>query len=178
MTRRPFARMPDRRPREGSSAVEFAMVAFPFFFMMFAIIEIGMIFVTDSMLENAAIESGRLVRTGQAAGTIVTADAFKAQVCSRMSIFSSQCSSRATVDVREISQFRNQTPPDPMANGTTFDPSQLTYQPGQPGSLMLVRVWYRQPLFTPFLAQALSRLNDGANIMTATTTFRNEPYDQ
>jgi len=154
------------------------MVAFPFFFMMFAIIEIGMVFVTDSVLENAVIETGRLVRTGQAAGSNITGPQFKTELCNRMSIFSSQCTSRATVDVREIPQFRNQTPPDPMASGTSFDPSQLTYTTGQPGSLMLVRTWYSQPLFTPFLAQALSKLNDGNTIMTATTTFRNEPYDQ
>jgi Flp pilus assembly protein TadG len=172
--RSPVAR---RRNRDGSSAVEFAMVAFPFFFMMFAIIEIGMVFVTDSILENAAIETGRLIRTGQAAGANMTAAQFKTQFCNRMSIFSGQCTARATVDVREIPQFRNQTPPDPMASGTAFDPSQLTYRIGQPGSLMLVRIWYKQPLFTPFLAQSLSKLHDGNTIMTATTTFRNEPYE-
>lgn len=154
------------------------MVAFPFFFMMFAIIEIGMVFVTDSILENAVVETGRLVRTGRAAGAQLTDAQFKTELCGRMSIFASQCPARASIDVREIPQFRNQTPPDPMASGTTFDASQLTYQTGQPGSLMLIRVWYRQPLFTPFLSQALSKLGDGATIMTATTTFRNEPYDQ
>ena len=154
------------------------MLAFPFFFMMFAIIEIGMVFVTDSILENAVVETGRLVRTGQAAGAQLTDAQFKTQLCSRMSIFASQCPARASIDVREIPQFRNQNPPDPMASGTTFDPTQLTYQTGQPGSLMLIRVWYRQPLFTPFLSQALSKLGDGATIMMATTTFRNEPYDQ
>ena len=81
------------------------MVAFPFFFMMFAIIEIGMIFVTDSILENATIETGRIVRTGQAAGSSVTAAQFKAQLCGKMSIFSSQCDARATVDVRPIPQI-------------------------------------------------------------------------
>ena len=154
------------------------MVAFPFFFMMFAIIEIGIIFVTDSILENAVVESGRLVRTGRAATSKLTAEQFKTELCGRMNVFASQCVARATLDVREIPQFRNQTPPDPLVSGTGFDDSKLTYQTGQPGSLMLVRVWYRQPLFTPFLSQALSRPGDGAAIMTATTTFRNEPYQQ
>lgn len=181
MMRRPVHRnrARDRRAkRDGASAVEFAMVAFPFFFMMFAIIEIGMIFVTDAILENANLETGRLVRTGQAAGQQLTAPQFKAHLCSRMSIFASQCDTRATVDVRPIPQFRNQKPPDPLANGVSFNTSELIYDTGAPGSLMLIRVWYRQPLFTPFLAQALSRLGDGNTIMMSTTTFRNEPYDQ
>lgn len=154
------------------------MVAFPFFFMMFAILEIGLVFVTDSMLANASMQAGRLVRTGQAANSQLTAAQFKTKFCEQMTLFAADCESRTTVDVREIPQFRNQTPPDPTASGTTFDDSKLTFQPGKPGSLMLIRIWYRQPLFTPFMAQALSKLNDGNVIMTATTTFRNEPYDQ
>lgn len=154
------------------------MVAFPFFFMMFAIIEIGVIFVTASILENAVMETGRLVRTGRAVEDKLTDAEFKSELCGRMSIFSSQCTGRAWVDVREIPQFRNQTPPDPMASGTSFDGSQLVYETGQPQSLMLIRVWYRQPLFTPFLSEALSKLGDGTAIMMATTTFRNEPYGQ
>jgi Flp pilus assembly protein TadG len=167
-----------RRSRDGSSAVEFAMVAFPFFFMLFAIMEVGLIFVTDSILENATIETGRLIRTGQAANSSLTAAQFKTALCAKMSIFSGDCPTRATVDVREITQFRNVNPPDPLANGASFDSSALTYVTGQPGSLMLVRVWYAQPLITPFMAQSLSKLGNGAAMLTATTTFRNEPYNQ
>ena len=70
------------------------MVAFPFFFMLFAIMEVGLIFVTDSILENATIETGRLIRTGQAANSSLTAAQFKTSLCSRMSIFSSDCPSQ------------------------------------------------------------------------------------
>ena len=80
---------------------------------------------------------------------------------------------RATVDVRVIPQFAT-TPPDPM-DGGTFNNGVLTYSNGAPGDLVLVRVWYRQPLLTTFLAQGLSRMNDGTAMLTATTAFRNEP---
>lgn len=153
------------------------MVAFPFFFMMFAIMELGLVFITDSVLENATLEAGRLVRTGQAATGNMSAAKFKTELCDRMSIFKNDCPARATVDVREVPQFRN-NPPDPLANGSSFDTSGLGYKIGQPGSLILVRTWYAQPLFTPFLKQALSKLGDGNTIMIATTAFRNEPYAQ
>lgn len=167
-----------RGAREGSSAVEFALVAFPFFFMMFAIMEIGLIFVTDAVLENAVVETGRLVRTGQAANSNLTGPQFKTALCAKMNVFASGCESRATVDVRVLTQFRNANPPDPMSSGSSFNNADLTYTNGQPGSLVLIRVWYKQPLFTPFLSQALSRLGDGNTMMTATATFRNEPWDQ
>lgn len=170
--RRGFARRL-LRASEGSAAVEFGMVGLPFVLMVFAILEIGIVFVTDSILENATIETGRLVRTGRASAQTMTAATFKTSLCGRMSIFSADCATRATVDVRVIPQFAT-TPPDPMAGGT-FNNGVLTYSNGVPGDLILVRVWYRQPLVTTFLAQGLSRMNDGAAMLTATTAFRNEP---
>lgn len=161
------------RSTNGSAAVEFGMVALPFIMMVFAILELGIVFVTDSVLENATIETGRLVRTGQASAQSMTAATFKTSLCGRMSIFAADCASRATVDVRVIPQFAT-TPPDPM-DGGTFNNGVLTYSNGVPGDLVLVRVWYRQPLLTTFLAQGLSRMNDGAAMLTATTAFRNEP---
>ena len=152
------------------------MVGLPFFFMLFAIMEVGLIFVTDSILDNATSQTARLIRTGQAAGSNMTAAQFKTQLCDRMGIFRGDCPSRATVDVRVLTQFRNQTPPDPTASGTAFDGSQLTYVTGQPGSLVLVRVWYKQPLITPLMSQALSRLKDDNALLVSTAAFRNEPY--
>jgi len=165
-----------RRAREGSAAIEFAMVALPFFFMMFAVLELALVFLIDSVLENAAIETGRLVRTGQANAQDFNAASFKASLCGRMSIFSSDCSAKVTVDVRPIPQFSNPNVPDPL-NGPSFNPNTLGYDGGGPGDIMLVRAWYQHTLLTPFLAQGLSKLNDGKAVLTATTAFRNEPYD-
>lgn len=164
-----------RRRRDGSAAVEFGIVALPFFFMMFAVLELGLVFVVDSVLENAVVETGRLVRTGQASQQNFSEAAFKTRMCERMSIFASDCQARVTVDVRVIPQFSNTGAPDPMASGE-FTTESLTYANGQPGSLMLVRAWYRQPLLTPLLSQGLSRLNNGTAMLTATTAFRNEPF--
>lgn len=149
------------------------MVALPFCLMIFSILELGLIFVLDSVLDNATSETGRLVRTGQASAASMTAQQFKTSLCGRMSVFSGDCDARVSVDVRKIPQFAV-VPPDPMADGT-FDPDVLTYTNGDPGDLILVRVWYRHPLITPFLDQGLSRLNDGSARLSATTVFRNEP---
>ena len=161
------------RNRDGSAAVEFALVALPFCFMIFAILEVALIFTLDSVLENAAIDTGRLVRTGQASAQGMTATEFKENLCSRMSIFSGDCAEKATVDVRVIPQF-DTLPPDPLA-GEGFDPSGLTYDNGNPGNLVLVRVWYQHPLLTSFLSQGLSQVGDRTAVLTATTAFRNEP---
>jgi Flp pilus assembly protein TadG len=177
MASRRLTRLVDRRrAREGSAAIEFAMVALPFFFMMFAVLELALVFVIDSVLENAAIETGRLVRTGQADAQNFNATTFRSNLCDRMSIFSGDCTSKVTIDVRRIPQFSNPNVPDPLS-GASFDPNAAAYDGGDPGDIMLVRAWYQHTLLTPFLAQGLSKLNDGKAYLTATTAFRNEPYD-
>lgn len=175
--RRMFAGRPLRRGLlrndDGSAAIEFAFVALPFLFMIFAILEVALIFTLDSILENAAIDTGRLIRTGQASAQGMTAAQFEESLCSRMSVFSGDCAAKTTIDVRVIPQF-NTNPPDPLA-GEGFDPSGLTYTNGAPRSLVLVRVWYEHPLLTSFLSQALSKVGDHTAVLTATTAFRNEP---
>ena len=164
-----------RKARGGATAVEFAMVALPFFFMMFAILELGRVFVLTSTLENAAMDAGRQIRTGHLQTTGGTAATFKEAVCERMGIFAGDCESRLTVDVRVLPQFDDPDAPDPMAGGT-FDEGDLTFQPGTAEDIVLVRTWWRQALFTPFMAEGLSRLNDGNVVVTSATAFRNEPY--
>lgn len=149
------------------------MLALPFCLLVFAILELGMVFVTDSILENATVETSRLVRTGQASAQTMTRDRFKTELCDRMSIFKADCPSRVEIDVRPVPNFST-IPPDPMESGA-FDTSRTGYALGTTGTPMLVRVWYRQPLLTTFMAQGLSRLNDGTAILTAVTAFRNEP---
>lgn len=161
--------------REGAAAVEFAMVAAPFFFMIFAVLELGLVFLVDSVLENAVVTSSRLVRTGQAEGRNLTAAQFKTALCAEMSVFQADCASRADVDVRVMPEFRDGIPDSPIKNGV-LDKSQMQYNRGAPGDLMLVRVFYSQPLVTPFMQQAMSRLNSGAAVISVATAFRNEPY--
>ncbi len=150
------------------------MVALPFFFLIFAVMQLGLLFVIDAMLENATLQAGRLIRTGQATTRNLSPAQFKTELCSKMSVFSSDCADNATVEVREIAQFRNQTLPDPVVNGQL--PSAPPYTNGRTSSLILIRVWYKQPLIAPTMFQAMSRLSSGETILSATTAFRSEPY--
>lgn len=164
-----------KRVREGSTAVEFAMVALPFFLLLFGILEIGLLLLVDALVETAVSDAGRLVRTGQAQQQTLTSDDIKQKLCQNMSVFSGDCPSRAFIDVQVVDNFTDPVAPDPMASGV-FDESKLTYEPGGPGDRVLVRIWYQQPIATPFIAQALSRTTDHKVYLTTSLAFRNEPY--
>lgn len=176
MTRRPnpFAVL-RRSRREGATAVEFAIVAVPFFFVIFAILELGVIFLVDSTLESAIQQAGRLVRTGQAQGGAISEAQFRTAMCGAMSVFEGDCEERAVIDVRVIPQFRDPNPPNPLANGE-LDATEAEFDPGEAGDLMLVRVWYQQPVITPMLSRAMTRLDSGDAVISVTTAFRNEPF--
>ena len=61
---RPFRRFV--RANDGVTAVEFAIVATPFFALMFAIFETAFVFLGQQTLETAVANAARQVRTGQA----------------------------------------------------------------------------------------------------------------
>jgi Flp pilus assembly protein TadG len=159
-------------------AVEFAMVAFPLFFMLFAVIELAIVFMATSTLENATSDVARGLRTGaiQMAGG-GSADKFRDAICDRMGWLQTSCKADTglKVDVRTYGVFANPNPPNPISN-KTFDKTVLTYQEGGPNDIVLVRSFYQWKLMTPFLNGGLERLSGGIAVLTASATFRNEPY--
>jgi Flp pilus assembly protein TadG len=72
---------------DGSVAVEFAIIAPVFFFLMFVIAETALVFVAEQVMDNAVFETARLIRTGQAQNADMSSDDFKNEVCARVEIF-------------------------------------------------------------------------------------------
>ena len=84
------------------------MLAAPFAFMLFAIIQLGLHFMVQVTLDNAAAIAARQLRTGAvvADGALDTTGAsnFAQSICSNMSWLQGQCSNNSTlvVDVRPL----------------------------------------------------------------------------
>ena len=87
-----------RRNRRGSAAVEFAMIATPFFALLFAIIETGIVFFAGQVLEAGMQDTARLLYTHQAQDAGMTQAQFKTNLCNRISVLMS-CSG-IDVDVK------------------------------------------------------------------------------
>jgi hypothetical protein len=62
-----------------------------------------------------------------------------------------------------------------VVNGV-FTPSALTFNPGGPCDIVVVRSYYQWTLFTPLMNQALETVSGGKTLITSAATFRNEPY--
>ncbi len=164
------------RDNRGATAVEMALVATPFFALLFGIIELGMIFLVSSSLENATAQAARTIRTGEfQTGGATSVDNFKTAICANFGWLQSDCAANLAVDVRTFATFQSVTAPQPVSN-KTFNPAALAFNPGGPGQIVVVRAYYQWPLIAPLMSQALETLNGGKNLITTTATFRNEPY--
>ena len=164
------------RGRSGSTAVEFAMLALPFLGLLFGIVELGMIYLISTTLDNATTDAARQIRTGavQTAGG-ATAASFTTLVCNEMSWLGSNCAANLSVDVRTFATFSATDVADPITNGT-FTKTSLMFQTGNSGDIVLVRTYYPWTLVAPFLDGSVARLSNNQTLIESATTFRNEPY--
>ncbi len=135
-----------------------------------------MIFLISASLENGMDIAARTIRTGQLqSGSSATSAAFKTSICNTFGWFQADCTSHLSVDVRTYSTFAAVTAPTVVQNGT-FNSAALTFTPGGPNDIVVVRAYYQWPLIAPFFDQALQQLNGGSALLTSTAAFRNEPY--
>ena len=155
-----------RRNRHGSAVVEFALVAPIFFGLLFAIIELAMVFYASQVLETVTQDSARQIMTGQAQ--------FKNLVCSKV-VAMFDCVNGISIDVKSYSAFASINIATPIDASKNFVPPN-NYLPGGPGDVVVVRLFYQWPLFVTGLGFNLSNLSGSKRLLTATAAFQNEPY--
>jgi Flp pilus assembly protein TadG len=162
-----------RRNRGGSAAVEFALVAPVFFALLFAIIESAIMFFASQVLETITQSSARQILTGQAQTAALTADQFKSYVCSQIpTLFN--CAN-VFVDVQKYSGFSSVAISSQIDNNKNFI-NNMQYNPGGPGDIVVVRLFYQWPLLVTGLGYNVANLSGNQRLLTATASFRNEPY--
>jgi Flp pilus assembly protein TadG len=174
-----------RRNRRGSAAVEFSLVAVPFFALLFAIIETSIVFFASQVLETGVQDAGRQLFTHQLQDKNLSAAAAKASfqkdLCDRVNVlFTCSDSAPLDVDVRFYLPGTTITINDPIVSGS-YEPSGLTFLLPPPGSqaTVVARVFYQWPMIVTGLGYNISNINRGTanskRLLAATTAFHVEP---
>jgi Flp pilus assembly protein TadG len=163
-----------RRNHRGSAAVEFALVAPIFFGLLFAIIELSLVFYAGQILETATQDSARVIMTGQAQMASFTQAQFKNLVCSKI-VTMFDCVNGVSIDVQSYTAFGSVNIADPIDAGRNFV-APNNYQPGGPGDIVVVRIFYQWPLLVTGLGFNVANLAGSKRLLTATAAFQNEPY--
>jgi Flp pilus assembly protein TadG len=160
--------------RRATTTVEFGLLAAPFMALTFAIMQIGIIFFAGQSLETATATAARFILTGQAQLQGWSAAQFKQQVCNAINGLLN-CQSGVYVDVETYSNFAAANLAMPVTAGV-FNAATLGYNPGGPGAIVVVRLYYQYPVYVKLLGFNLSNLNGGLDLLAGTAVFKNEPY--
>ncbi|PAQ08538.1 MULTISPECIES: TadE/TadG family type IV pilus assembly protein [Mesorhizobium] len=169
--------------RRGSTALEFAMLAVPFALLVFAILESCISFAGQEVMANIADDVARQLRTGQIRQANVTEATLKTMICSRLEIMVAKDCPGLLVDLREYptfadaasARFKIQDGEIVLTQGTSA--KTFTVAPGLAESINMLRVFYKWPVMTDFMAKSMANLKDGNTLHFASVTWQNEPFD-
>ncbi len=164
-----------RREENGATAVEFAMIAAPFFFMLFAIIEVTMVFFTSTAMENAGMEIARKVRTGEFQAAGASRADFINQVCAEMNTIIA-CNGNVDVDIRTFVDFGDVAVGSPIDANGNLTAGQFQFDTGNAGDIVLVRVFYSWQLNTPVIGNVFANMAGNKRLIVTSMAFRNEPF--
>jgi len=177
-TARRFVKSPS-----GTTAVEFALVAGPFFYVLGCICETGLMLFTEYVLQNSVQEAAREVRTGQITTTDGTlkksASDFKTIVCHDIGILVN-CPTYVTVYVNSAASFLalKTGMPSPLTIGVkddgTYPP--VVYTPGGQQVAATVIATYDWDFVVPWM-DMLGNIKSGTQRrLYGIAVFRNEPF--
>ena len=173
------------RDRSGSTAIEFAALAIPFALLVFAILESCISFASQEVMANATDDVARQLRTGQIKAAQVNETQLKGLICNQLSIMVAKDCPGLMVDLRHFDTFAQAA-----ALGFTItnkeieltkngakDPQQFVVDPGVSTTRNMLRVFYKWPVMTDFMAKSMANLNGNATLHYASVTWQNEPFD-
>ncbi|MFD1695487.1 TadE/TadG family type IV pilus assembly protein [Roseibium aestuarii] len=164
-----------RRDRDGVAAIEFAAIALPFFMILFGLVEFGLAFFVNRILDFAALETTRQIRTGQAMQSGMTKDQFMAMVCEKMTTVLCD-ETRLTVDVQTFDDFASLANVDSLLDEDGNVIPSTSFQIGGASDIVIARLIYKWPMFTSILGTDSGDSGDMYRKLYTTVVFRNEPF--
>jgi Flp pilus assembly protein TadG len=177
-----------RRSRDGATAVEFGIVAMPFFAFLMGVLELALSFWSTQVLETAVANASRQIYTGQfqqdpnnAGLTSAQLQAkFKTLVCNNVQALF-RCNNLVSVDVRRVANFNDANLAAPINTQTQqYDPSGYGYNPPGRLELAVVRASLEYPVYVTRMGYINvgggTGLASGNRLIVASAVFRTEPY--
>ncbi|HEY8274458.1 MAG TPA: TadE/TadG family type IV pilus assembly protein [Pseudolabrys sp.] len=178
-----FARPGWLRNDEGVAAIEFAIVALPFFLFVFGIIGFGLYFLASTSLEYGAQAAARKVRTGEADKGDMTVGEFKQLVCDAAGTYI-KCGNVAVL-VQHAAAWSGVTPQSctdsngAIVSSTGQSGELISKYAGGASEVVLVTLCYRWELADKlkFLKMGSGPGGSGPAIIQASAAFKTEPWE-
>jgi Flp pilus assembly protein TadG len=159
----------------GATAIEFAIVGSSFMIMLLAAFEFGYMLFVQSVLDNAARDAARLIRTGQVQSSSNPTSTFQTLLCNEVGtlIGCSNIVYQAQVfNDWGSAQTAVNTPPSRDSSGNFISAG---FSAGTASQIMVVTVTYNYPFFTPWIG-GLAGNGTNSALLESVVVFQNEPY--
>jgi Flp pilus assembly protein TadG len=176
-----------RRDERGVTAVEFGILALPFFTLIAAILETSFVFFAGQILDSAVQDASRLIRTGQLQTGVAannTLESFRTRICN--GLYNMMTCANVKVKVSVVANFASATVTYPIQTGAACTTTggvttcnwTITegYTPGAGGDVVLVQAYYKWPTLVRLPGFNLQDQVDGTRLLGAVRVFRNEPF--
>jgi Flp pilus assembly protein TadG len=177
----------------GAIVIEMAIVGPPFFLLLMIILDLGLMLANQSLLDGAARDAARLIRTGQVQSAASPISSFQTTLCTNMNsvMTTAQCESDIIFEVQVFSNFGAVSfTPCTLNNNQSGSGTVCSFSPGTGGDIVGVQATYNRPFIIPWVAACLtggscwaglgttSGANPGTGSVTLVSTviFRNEPF--
>ena len=164
-----------RRAQSGATAIEFAIIAPLFIGLLISVLETGIYFFAQNVLQNAAVQSGRVFMTGQGQTNGTTQVQFVTNTVCPLIQALFTCNN-LMVDVETYTTFggANVAKPTLTYNAQGAVTNSWVFSPGTTG-ITVVRLIYQWPVITGPFSLIGSQANGTAEIM-GVSAFKVEPY--
>lgn len=169
-----------RKNQDGTTAIEFAIVAIPFLMFVCGLMGVASYFFITTSLEKGMDRESRLIRTGQAALSNLTVNEFKAGLCKEAGSWV-KCN-KVQVFVQKFADWASVAPqPCLKADGTEVvntanGSDSIAQYSGGANDIVLVITCYKWEFAANVPYLKLGQMRDGSMMMQTATTFRTEPY--
>lgn len=165
----------------GAVAIEFAILALPFFTIIYAILETTLVFFAGQILDSAVQDASRLLRTGQAQTANYSSSQFRTAICN--GLYGMFDCSQLKIKVSKVSNFTSATVSPPTQVGNACSPTTgcawtitEAYTPGTGGDVILLQVYYKWRTVVNLPGLNLSNQGDGTRLLSSVRVYRNEPF--
>ncbi|HZT89739.1 MAG TPA: TadE/TadG family type IV pilus assembly protein [Stellaceae bacterium] len=181
------------RDQRAAVALEMAFVTPPFLLILLSILDMGLMLATQSLMDGAAQDAARLIRTGQvyAAGNSIST--FQNQLCSDMGpmMSTSTCQSSLIFDVQTFGTYGAVAFPACVRNANQAGGgTACNFTPGIGRQIVGVQITYAYPFIIPWVGACLSggscwagygttnggSTGTGTATLVSTVVFQNEPF--
>lgn len=157
-----------RRDENGVVAIEFAILAVPFFVVMFAITEVALVLTASMQFENATERVSRRVMTGELKRDQASV---RQAVCNEV-VFAIDCS-KLRIDYREIASLKDFALVDAVTD-RKINASAFAFQTVASPSFASLRVGYEWPITFKPMAAFMAGLDNGRTFLLGTSLMRIE----